>query len=145
MLTIVRPRRAPLRISLPDFDKGHRCPGWSGEGMRFNKTNWCSDELAPGQRRWALTVRRSAVAREGVSDATELPGFFSWRIRRTNCCDTIVLPQFLYLLTPGAWFYVDRAWERADGTRARRRLRRGSGWGSVSTAWWKLRQRLAAG
>lgn len=140
MFAINRPGQEPLYFSLPDFDKGHRCPGWSGEGMRHNKVDWCNDELAPGQPRWALTVRSGARPPAGVQHSSDLPGFYSWRIRRTNCCNTIVLPQFLYLLTPGAWVWWSHGGVRADGTRYRGRLRLGSGWGDLHGQWRKLRR-----
>ena len=141
MLTISRRGPEPLNLSLPDFDKGHRCPGWSGEGMRYNKVNWCNDELAPGQSRWALTVRSGARPPRGVEHATELPGFYSWRLRRTNCCNTIVLPQFTYLLSVGAWFYWSPGFQ-VGGSWAPGRLRLGSGWQKIRWQWWKLRRVL---
>jgi len=131
----IRRGRAPLHISLPDFDKGARCPGWSGEGMRSNKVDWCNDELAPGQSRWALTVRPNATPRAGIECAHELPGFYSWRMRRTNCCNTIVLPQFLYYFTPGAWVRWESAYELPEG-RVPGRVRAGSAW---NTLYWQLR------
>lgn len=137
MFTINRRGQEPLRISLPDFNKAYRCPGWSGEGMRGNKVNWCNDDLPPGVWRWSLVVRRGARPPEGVEYATDLPGFYSWRVRRTNCCNTIVLPQFLYLLTPGAWFCWLPGGQRQDGTRYRGSLRPGSAW---HTAWWQWRR-----
>ncbi|SDH38193.1 hypothetical protein [Microbacterium sp. 77mftsu3.1] len=141
MLTIPRPGRTPLRISLPDFNKGYRCPGWSGEGMKFNKANWCDDNLPDGQRRWALTVRRGATPIDGIDDASDLPGFWSWRLRRTNCCDTIVLPQVLYMFTPGAWVWWDRAFY-VEGRRYPGRLRLGSAWHSFPLT--RIRLRLRA-
>lgn len=106
MLTIRRRHRLPLHISLPDFDKGARCPGWSGAGWKFNRENWCADLLPDGVPRWALTVRQSAAAPAGVAFACDLPGFFSWRLRRTNCCNTIVLPQLLWWFAPASWVSV---------------------------------------
>ena len=96
MITINRRGKRPLHISLPDFDKGARCPGWSGEGMKRNKTNWC--DAPTGVPRWALTVRSSATPPAGIADAYDLPGFYRWRLRRTNCCNTIVMPQILWRL-----------------------------------------------
>jgi hypothetical protein len=93
----------PLNISLPDFDKGARCPGWSGEGWKFNDVDWCDGVLPPSAQRWALTVRENPRRRPRVTHATELRGFFSWRLRRTNCCNTIVLPQATFWLAPGSW------------------------------------------
>lgn len=135
MLTLVGKRTEPLNISLPDFDKGHRCPGWSGEGWKFNKVNWCNDELAPGERRWALTVRRGA-RRSDVEDAVDLPGFYAWRVRRTNCCNTIVLPQWTMYLAPRSWsierasyggLYIGPAWRRVARPFQR--------------AWWRIEAR----
>lgn len=140
MFAINRSGREPLYISLPDFDKGHRCPGNSGEGMRRNKADWCNNELAPGQSRWSLVVRAGARPPQGIEHATELPGFYSWRIRRTNCCDTIVLPQFLYLFTAGAWFYWMPGGTRMNGERYRGSLRLGSGWQKIQWQWWKVRR-----
>ena len=143
MLAINRRGQEPLYFSLPDFNKGHRCPGWSGEGMRYNKVNWCNDELAPGVQRWSLTLRRGVPAPMGIEHASDLPGFYSWRVRRTNCCNTVVMPQFLYYFTPGAWFYVLPGGTRANGERFGRSIRLGSGWQRLEWQWYKL-QRLFA-
>ncbi len=138
MIAINRRGREPLYISLPDFNKGYRCPGNSGEGMRSNKVDWCNNELAPGQSRWALVVRAGARPPRGVEHPSDLPGFFSWRIRRTNCCNTIVLPQFLYYFTPGAWFRFYPAWE-SGGVRHRARIRLGSAWQPLESFVWRVR------
>ena len=143
MFAINRRGKEPLYISLPDFNKGHRCPGWSGEGMRTNRVDWCNNELPPGIRRWSLTLRRGAMPRNGVLYAEDLPGFYSWRVRRTNCCDTIVLPQFLYLLTPGAWVYWDQPYVIED-RRVPGRLRAGTGWQSLYWSWRRLRSQVGA-
>lgn len=72
--------RKRLRISRADYDKSFRCPGWSGSGLTWNAKNWCDDpELPGGVRRWPQArydARRSML----------------WRIDKTNCCNTIVLP-----------------------------------------------------
>lgn len=140
MFTINRRGHEPLHIALPDFDKGHRCPGWSGEGMRANKVNWCDDERPAGVQRWALTVRKNAAPPSGVENWVDLPGFYSWRVRRTNCCNTIVMPQFLYFFTPGAWFYVLPGGRRLNGERFGRSVRPGSGWHSLWWQWRKVRR-----
>lgn len=139
----INPRgQEPLYFSLPDFDKGHRCPGNSGEGMRRNKVDWCNNELAPGQSRWSLTVRRDATPPAGIDHATDLPGFYSWRIRRTSCCNTVVLPQFLYYFTVGAWFYTLPGGTRFNGECYGRSIRLGSGWQRLGWQWRKLRRVL---
>lgn len=140
MFAINRRGQEPLYFSLPDFDKGHRCPGSSGEGMRGNKVDWCNDERAPGVQRWALTVRRGAKPPAGVENWVDLPGFYSWRVRRTLCCNTIVMPQFLYLLTPGAWFYILPGGTRLSGERFGRSIRLGSGWHRLGWQCYKLRR-----
>lgn len=134
----INPRgQEPLYFSLPDFDKGHRCPGNSGEGMRGNQVDWCNDQREPGVQRWALTVRRGAAPPPGVENWVDLRGFYSWRVRRTQCCNTIVMPQLLYYFTPGAWFYVLPGGTRLNGERFGRSLRPGSAWHKL---WWQCRK-----
>ena len=129
MLTIERRGKMPLNISLPDFDKGHRCPGWSGEGWKYNPVDWCDGALPHDTSRWALTVREGARPPVGVQHATDLPGFFSWRLRRTVCCNTLVLPQLTYWFALGSWVVRDGS-----------RLRPGSAVSHLTSAvrwsWW---------
>lgn len=132
MITINRRGTRPLHISLPDFDKGHRCPGWSGEGWRHNKVDWCDARLPEGVDRWSVVVRTGARPPRGVDRAYELPGFYSWRVRRTNCCNTVVLPQFLMYFALSSWVSrygapgpaPRRLWQAVEELRFRfRRLR----------------------
>lgn len=82
------------RLMLCDYDKPHRCPGWSGSGWSYNKRDSCDDVLPDGVRRW----RRYA-------DASGYGPGWQWMIRRTNCCDTLVLPYVLRWLHWRTYYY----------------------------------------
>jgi hypothetical protein len=74
-----------MRISRPDYDKAHRCPGWSGGGMtRYATVRRCDGGYLHGDiyaGRW-------------------------WRFRMNRCdtCDLLVLPYVVRYLDWRTWF-----------------------------------------
>jgi hypothetical protein len=95
------------RIARCDYNKPHRCPGWSGAGWTFNRHDWC-DGVA--SRRWLHDRDR------------DYQGLWWLRVRKTACCGTYVLPHILVWLdwrtwTPhrvvkGVWYWYP--WERVS-------------------------------
>jgi hypothetical protein len=79
-----------MRISLPDFDKPYRCPGWSGAGWKYNDEDWCNG-TAGHTRRWSNWVHKLH------------PRISLNLIRRTHCCGTIVLPLWTRWFDPETW------------------------------------------
>lgn len=94
-----------MRFAQCNYDKPHRCPGWSGSGWTLNKRNRCIGGTTwlgdPYSRFWYLKVRRTA------------------------CCGTYVLPHALVWLNwrtyviHGTYWYP---WQRVKWM-PRRRLR----------------------
>lgn len=74
-----------MKIFECDYNKPHRCPGWSGSGWIVNtKRSTCDGETPEGVRRWRWHPEESGYG-----------PLWNWRIRRTNCCDAVVLPHVL--------------------------------------------------
>lgn len=77
-----------------DYNKPHRCPGWSGAGWKMNRRNNCYDLLGPGEHRWRKYGDNSGYG----------PGW-QWMFRSTNCCNTLVLPYVLRWLNWRTYYY----------------------------------------
>lgn len=83
-----------MKIAQSDYDKPHRCPGWSGSGWTYNKRDWCDDPQMPeGWSRWGRDMPNSIY------------GTRLWflRVHRTACCGTYVLPYSLVWLNWRTW------------------------------------------
>lgn len=76
-----------MKLALCDYDKPHRCPGWSGAGWKYNKKDWCDDTIPDGMTRW------------GTPTLYDKKLWYA-RINKTNCCGTYVLPHFLIWFSP---------------------------------------------
>jgi hypothetical protein len=90
-----------VRLSRPDYDKEHRCPGGiSGGGWKFSKVEHCVGGY--------VTVR---VMDEGYPGH---PGKYRWHFGHCNRCDTVTWPVALcHLVDPTWWrFAVWRFWDR---------------------------------
>lgn len=103
VLSFARHGRMPALIALPHFRAGYRCPGWAGEGWEESNGGWCFGPGPGGSAQWAFTVLPESSAPVGADHPFELPGFLTWRLRRTLCCDTIVLPQWTMYIIPRSW------------------------------------------
>lgn len=79
------------RISRPCYDKGHRCPGWAGGGVRFAKVRRCVD----GRGRLV-----------GWQDGSLYAGRF-WQLRLNRCdtCGMVVLPFAVRWVDPSMIFW----------------------------------------
>lgn len=60
-----------MKIARPNYDKPHRCPGWSGVGWLSNKHNWC----------------------DGAKRSFPRGYNYAWyAFNRSACCNTLILP-----------------------------------------------------
>ena len=91
-----------MRIARCDYDKPHRCPGWSGTGWTYNKRDFCDG----GSPRWA----KEEDAYRGSSLMWE------FKVRKTVCCGTYVLPHFLVWFEPHTYAWKARvlSWRIRD-------------------------------
>ncbi len=102
-----------MRLSRPDYDKPHRCPGWSGPGWNLAGAGW-----------WKVSARTDRCDDGSIRTLTRndhpgrfgYPGEHRWRFGRCNKCDIVTWPVVTRWLDPTwlkwAW------WERP-------RMRRG--------------------
>jgi hypothetical protein len=68
-----------VRVSRPNYDKMHRCPGWSGGGMLYAKVSRCDG---------------GSLAWNGDEYVDIYAGrWCAWRVNRCSACGVYVLPS----------------------------------------------------
>lgn len=79
-----------MRLMRANYDKPHRCPGWSGPGWGGIKNDVCEGTTS-------------------IRDRYDGP-FWQWKLRRHDECGTVTLPYVLrwlewetYWLKVGIW------------------------------------------
>lgn len=94
-----------LRVSRPCYDKYHRCPGWAGPGLRFNKPgrDWCEGgSLAP--------FGGAYYKEDGTMRGKH---WQLWRVNRCPKCGVYVLPYHVRWLD-WRWLRFWLAWKVSD-------------------------------
>lgn len=108
-----------MRIAQSDYDKSGRCPGSSGSGWTWNKKDWCTSP--EGVERW-----KGGPSNYGL--------YWSLKFRRTNCCNTLVLPYAFVWLNWRTWVpqRVSKGhWWWFPGQRWKQ---------NFSSLWWRIRR-----
>jgi hypothetical protein len=94
----LRKKSLLMRLSRPNYDKPHRCPGWSGGGW----TGATGDRCEGGSIRTALA--NDQPQRAGY------PGEHRWRFGHCTTCDIVTWPVVIRWLDPTwlKWAWWDR-------------------------------------
>ena len=90
------------RLSRPCYDKPGNCPGWSGGGLKYAKTNRCDNG------RIRIPVGYDAETMLAVLSGTldDHPGSHPFRFGRCDTCNVITWPWITRRLDPTLWWSV---------------------------------------
>lgn len=99
-----------MRLSRLNYDKAHRCPGWSGAAFKGNRR-----ELCPGAG-YVTAHRPWDKDRDGDEGYPGHPAESQWMFAYCNKCDVMCWPYATRWLDPGWWFgFVVWNWRRKIG------------------------------